>query len=133
MSKQDVYTLLGVFRGVSAADIKKAYRKLAMQYHTDKNRGDKIAEEKFKYVTQAYEILSDPEKRAAYHQMGHTAFEGVGGNNPHPTAVVLVVFPVDLIFLMKYSMSSWEEAAPLVVKVKAVAQPEGPIYVSIWS
>lgn len=77
MSKKDFYQLLGVTKSSSADEIKKAYRKLAMQYHPDKNPGNKAAEEKFKEVSEAYEVLSDAEKKKAYDQFGHA---GVGGN-----------------------------------------------------
>lgn len=76
MAKKDYYEILGVQRGVSAADLKSAYRKLAMKYHPDRNPGDKTAEEKFKELNEAYEILSDDQKRAAYDQYGHGAFQG---------------------------------------------------------
>jgi len=77
VSKKDFYQLLGVTKSSSADEIKKAYRKLAMQYHPDKNPGNKSAEEKFKEVSEAYEVLSDPEKKKNYDQFGHA---GVGGN-----------------------------------------------------
>ena len=77
-AKKDCYELLGVSRNASEDDIKKAYRKLALQYHPDRNPGDKQAEEKFKEVSEAYQILSDAEKRAKYDQYGHAAF-GEGG------------------------------------------------------
>ncbi|HEV2669999.1 MAG TPA: DnaJ domain-containing protein, partial [Gemmatimonadales bacterium] len=68
--KQDFYVVLGVQRDARDTDIKKAYRKLAMECHPDRNNGDKAAEEKFKLVTEAYEVLRDPEKRAAYDRFG---------------------------------------------------------------
>lgn len=80
MAKQDYYDLLGVARSAKADEIKKAYRKLAMKYHPDKNQGDKESEKKFKEISEAYEILKDDQKRAAYDRMGHAAFEGgMGG------------------------------------------------------
>tara|TARA_Y100001970_G_scaffold294127_1_gene447282 strand:+ start:129202 stop:130341 length:1140 start_codon:yes stop_codon:yes gene_type:complete len=75
MSKADYYQTLGVNRDVSETDLKKAYRKLAMQYHPDKNPDDQVAEQKFKELSEAYHILADKEKRAAYDQFGHAAFE----------------------------------------------------------
>lgn len=71
MQKRDYYEVLGVSRDASIDDIKKAYRKLAMQYHPDRNPGNKEAEEKFKEATEAYEVLSDPDKRARYDRFGH--------------------------------------------------------------
>jgi molecular chaperone DnaJ len=79
MAKQDFYDLLGVQRNASAEDLKKAYRKLAMQYHPDRNPGDKAAEQKFKDINEAYDILKDEQKRAAYDRFGHAAFENGGG------------------------------------------------------
>ncbi|WP_339045452.1 molecular chaperone DnaJ [Candidatus Mesenet endosymbiont of Agriotes lineatus] len=79
MSKKDYYELLGVSRSASEDEIKKAYRKMAMKYHPDRNPDDKTAEEKFKEISQAYEVLSKKEKRADYDQYGHDAFSG-GGN-----------------------------------------------------
>src|SRR3982750_4644764 len=77
MSKRDYYEVLGVGKAASADEIKKAYRKVAMQYHPDRNPGDKSAEEKFKEAAEAYEILSDQDKRAQYDRYGHA---GVSGN-----------------------------------------------------
>lgn len=79
--KRDYYEVLGVDRGADDATLKRAYRKLAKKYHPDMNPGDKDAEQKFKEATEAYGILSDPEKRKAYDQFGHAAFEngGAGG------------------------------------------------------
>ena len=76
---QDLYEILGVGRDANAADLKKSFRKLAMQYHPDKNPGDDAAEHKFKEINLAHEILKDPEKRAAYDRYGHAAFEGGAG------------------------------------------------------
>lgn len=78
-TKRDYYEILGVSRGVSDEDLKKSYRKLAVKFHPDKNPGDKGAEEKFKELGEAYEILSNPDKRAAYDRFGHTAFTQGGG------------------------------------------------------
>ena len=81
MAKKDYYDVLGVERGADEKAIKRAYKKLAMQYHPDRTKGDKAKEEKFKEIQEAYEILGDKEKRAAYDQYGHAAFEqgGMGG------------------------------------------------------
>ena len=76
MSKRDFYEILGVSKSASKEEIKKAYRKLAIKYHPDKNPDDKQAEESFKEAAEAYEILSDPNKRARYDQFGH---QGMGG------------------------------------------------------
>ena len=81
MAKKDYYDLLGVPRGTSAEELKKAYRKLAMQYHPDRNPGNAEAEHKFKEINEAYDVLRDDQRRAAYDRFGHAAFEqaGMGG------------------------------------------------------
>ena len=80
-AKTDYYEILGVSRGASDDDVKKAYRKLAVQYHPDKNPGKKEAEEKFKEISEAYEVLSDPDKRANYDQFGHATFGPSSGGH----------------------------------------------------
>src|SRR5205823_11459290 len=75
MAKQDFYDILGVSRSANADELKRAYRKLAMQYHPDRNPGDKSAEQKFKDINEAYDVLKDDQKRAAYDRFGHAAFE----------------------------------------------------------
>src|SRR5438874_12587966 len=75
MAKRDYYEILDIDRNASDEEIKKAYRKLAVKFHPDKNPGDKTAEEKFKEIGEAYEALSDPQRRAAYDQYGHAAFD----------------------------------------------------------
>jgi len=82
MAKRDFYEVLGVSKSASADEIKKAYRKTAMQFHPDRNPGDKAAEEKFKEAAEAYEILSDADKKSKYDRYGHAAFgPGTGGGN----------------------------------------------------
>jgi molecular chaperone DnaJ len=101
MSKRDFYEVLGVGRDAGDEEIKKAYRKLAVTFHPDKNPGDKSAEEKFKEIGEAYEALSDPQKRAAYDQYGHAAFDpraragragGFGGGFHDPFEIFREVF-----------------------------------------
>ncbi|HEY8611720.1 MAG TPA: DnaJ domain-containing protein, partial [Roseomonas sp.] len=85
MAKRDYYEVLGVARDANEDTLKKAFRKLAMQHHPDRNPGDKAAEAKFKECNEAYDVLKDAEKRAAYDRYGHAAFEnggGGGGGNP---------------------------------------------------
>jgi molecular chaperone DnaJ len=80
MAKQDYYEVLGISKSASQAEIKKAYRKMAIKYHPDKNPDDKSAEEKFKLCAEAYEVLSDDNKKARYDQYGHAAFDGPQGS-----------------------------------------------------
>ena len=77
MAKRDYYQILDVAKGASEADIKKAYRRLAMKYHPDRNPGDAEAEERFKEAKEAYEVLSDAQKRAVYDQHGHDGMEAM--------------------------------------------------------
>ena len=101
MPKRDYYEVLGVGRDATDEEIKKAYRKLAIKFHPDKNPGDKSAEEKFKEIGEAYEALSDPERRAAYDHYGHAAFDpraragragGFGGGFHDPFEIFREVF-----------------------------------------
>jgi molecular chaperone DnaJ len=82
MAKRDYYEILGVNKNASDDEIKKAFRKLALKYHPDKNPGDKEAEAKFKEVSEAHEVLSDKQKRARYDQFGHAGVNGAAGGNP---------------------------------------------------
>ena len=75
MSKRDYYEVLGVNKSAKKEEIKKAYRKLALKYHPDKNKGDKGAEEKFKEASEAYHVLSDDKRKSNYDQFGHAAFQ----------------------------------------------------------
>jgi len=86
MADRDYYEVLGVKRDASADQIKKAYRGLARKHHPDANPGDKTAEAKFKEVQNAYDILSEPEKKTRYDQFGHAGFEGFGSNGPRSSA-----------------------------------------------
>ena len=97
MAKADYYDLLRIKKGATEDEIKKAYRKLAVKYHPDKNQGDKSAEDKFKEISEAYEVLSDPEKRSKYDQFGHAAFgpgsrSGRGGGFHDPFDIFKDVF-----------------------------------------
>lgn len=83
MSKRDYYEVLGVDKGAKADEIKKAYRKQALKYHPDRNPGDKEAEEKFKEAAEAYEVLSDADKRQRYDQFGHAGLGGAAGGGAH--------------------------------------------------
>ncbi|HQB23668.1 MAG TPA: DnaJ domain-containing protein, partial [Bacteroidales bacterium] len=78
MAKRDYYEVLGVDKSASADEIKKAYRKKALQYHPDKNPGDKAAEDKFKEAAEAYDVLSDATKKSRYDQFGHAGVDGMG-------------------------------------------------------
>ena len=79
MTNRDYYEILGVDKKASEAEIKKAYRKMAMKYHPDRNKGDADAEKKFKEASEAYEVLKDPQKRSRYDQFGHAGVNGHGG------------------------------------------------------
>ena len=78
-TKRDYYEVLGVDKNATAEELKKAYRKMAIKYHPDKNPGDKEAEEKFKEAAEAYDVLSDADKRARYDRFGHAGVDGAAG------------------------------------------------------
>jgi molecular chaperone DnaJ len=117
MAKQDYYEILGVSRTAEEREIKKAYKRLAMKYHPDRNQGDKEAEAKFKEIKEAYEVLTDAQKRAAYDQYGHAAFEqgGMGG-----AAAVLAAARISAISLAMFSAISL--AAVVVASAHRAAQ-----------
>ncbi len=104
MAKRDYYAVLGLEKGASEEELKKAYRRLAVKFHPDKNPGDKVAEENFKELGEAYEVLNDPQKRAAYDQYGHAAFDrrasgsGRAGGFHDPFEVFREVFGGGSIF-----------------------------------
>ena len=99
-TKRDYYEVLGVSRSASENELKSAYRKLALQYHPDRNPGNKEAEEKFKEAAEAYEVLRDQRKRAIYDQYGHAGLE----DPVFPVSVALkTFFPVSAIYLKTFS------------------------------
>lgn len=92
MSRRDYYDVLGVTRSATEADIKSAYRKLALKYHPDRNPGDKQAEDQFKEAAEAYSVLGDPDKRARYDQFGHAGVSGPAGGGPGFNADIFADF-----------------------------------------
>ncbi len=90
-AKRDYYEVLGVSKDADEAAMKKAYRQFAKKYHPDMNPGDEEAEKKFKEASEAYAVLSDPEKRRQYDQFGHAAFEGGAGGAGVPAVLILMV------------------------------------------
>src|SRR6185295_2714245 len=84
MAKRDYYDVLGVSKSANADEIRKAHRKLVRQYHPDVNKNNKAAEEKFKEITEAYDVLSDEQKRKSYDQFGHAGAGGMGGGDIDP-------------------------------------------------
>ena len=97
--KRDYYEILGVSKSSSADEIKKAYRKVAMQFHPDRNPGDHAAEEKFKEAAEAYEVLSDDQKKAKYDKYGHQAFAPGNGGFGGGHAVIIGPLVLTLDFL----------------------------------
>jgi curved DNA-binding protein CbpA len=110
-SKRDYYEILRVNRNATEDELKASYRKLALQYHPDRNPGDKAAEEKFKEAAEAYEVLRDPEKRSLYDQFGHQGLEGTGFSGP--------------IFAMTCRLPSWKQ--PLGPKLKSKFKKWNPV------
>src|SRR5438874_9383372 len=103
--KQDFYVVLGVQRDASETDIKKAYRKLAMECHPDRNNGDKAAEEKFKLVTEAYEVLRDPDKRAAYDRYGVSGLRGQGAGGAGFTSMHFDLSEALMVFMRDFGLA----------------------------
>ena len=122
MSKRDCYEVLGVSRDATEKEIKKAYKRLAMKYHPDRTKGDDALEEKFKEVKEAYEILNDPHKKAAFDQYGHDGVnqQGQGAAVVVSAAVVLTISSV--IFLVV-----------VVAEVERNARNKDLTYATIWS
>ena len=121
MAKRDYYEVLGIGRNADAKEIKKAYRKLAKKYHPDMNPGDKQAEQKFKEITEAYNVLSDTEKKKLYDQYGFAAFEeggnpygnggqGTAGNGFMAASAVLILVRTAMADIMNIilKMAIWE-------------------------
>ena len=94
MAKKDYYEVLGIIKSASPEEIKKTYRKLALKYHPDRNKGDKAAEAKFKEAGEAYHVLSDKERKTNYDQFGHAAFEGTGGRGGFSNLIFQTFFQI---------------------------------------
>ncbi len=123
MAKQDYYATLGVAKNASADDLKKAYRKLAMQFHPDRNPGDKQAEARFKEVNEAYDILKDDQKRGAYDRFGHAAFEQ-GAAAVAPAWAGLISPPPAILAISSTRCSAWAGVA-------AAASGHGPATICV--
>ena len=102
-TKRDYYEVLGVDRNATAEEIKKAYRKKAIQYHPDKNPGDKEAEEKFKEAAEAYDVLSNPDKRARYDRFGHEGLGGAAGGGAYSASMEDILSNLSDIFGFDFS------------------------------
>ena len=116
MSKRDYYEVLGVSKSADDSEIKKAYRKLAMKYHPDRNQGDADAEVKFKEASEAYAVLHDKEKRSAYDQFGHAAVDGIQAR------VVLVLILIHQLF--KIFLKTFLETHPFLVVEEIVEEKQ---------
>ena len=115
MSKRDYYETLNVSKSATEKELKSAFRKLAMEHHPDRNAGNAEAERIFKEVNEAYDVLKDPQKRAAYDQFGHAAFERAGAATPLAEAPTQPVLTASAIFSKRCS------ARPLAVGAAAAA------------
>ena len=131
-SKRDYYEVLGVPKTADDATIKKAYRTLAKKYHPDANPGDAEAEKKFKEASEAYSILSDPEKRKQYDQFGHAAFDGgAGGGAGYAASVALMalIWGTSLAIFLATSLAAEAPEAVPVIMDQCVEQTSRPAFV----
>ena len=128
-NKRDYYEVLGVEKGASAEEIKKSYRKKAMKYHPDRNPGDKEAEEKFKELGEAYEVLSDADKRARYDQFGFAALIPITVQVRAVQASMVLVGSVALVASVIFSARSLAVAAAPVAAMHPVAVR---MWVCVW-
>ena len=126
MAKRDYYDILGVERGCSEGDLKKAFRKAAMAHHPDRNRHDPKSEARFKEVNEAYDVLKDANKKAAYDRFGHAAFENGHGASAgagfRPAPVRPTSPPPSLTSSTIFSATSWAAAA---ARGRGVSAPRG--------
>ena len=127
--KRDYYEVLGVSKGASADEIKKAYRKMAIKYHPDKNPGDKEAEEKFKEAAEAYDVLSDADKRARYDKFGHSMGPQKDSAVPAVAAVSTVVAACRwrIFLLISATYSEMVSAADSVVDSEELPAAVAPV------
>ena len=120
MSKRDYYQVLGISKSASQSEIKKAYRKLAIKYHPDKNPDDKAAEEKFKEAAEAYDVLSNEEKKQRYDQFGHAGLGNRGGQRRHKGS--------NLRIKLSLALEEVANGVDKKIKVKKLVQAEGVSY-----